>query len=328
MNRFRLFVLSAAVIALPVWPVDTVAGGEGRTEVGPGAVWKADPQFTDTVHAGCDTQSYPRLGECLVEAMREGGASSEAIRFAGSTGNEAWLRAYRETGKVDIAYVTYPFRANENQGVLLVNGDPSPVDVDGAGTPAESELKNDLVYRKLAERYPAISIWPGDRFGTETPVVEPLAGGRSRFHVGYVLRNGCRACEEIGSALFAFDFDRDGRFLGKRLMMVVDTTKGGFSDPAAPVRVEAGKELSIVLESNPSTGYRWGMGGAIDERTVRFLGKRFRPAVPGLMGSAGTEVWTFKAVGKGSAVVVLRYARPWEKGSEPLRQAAFVILVR
>lgn len=328
MNRFWMLVLLAAVSALTACSMGALAGVGGITEVGPEAVWKSDPRFMDKLHARCDTQSYPRLGECLVEAMRDGGASSEAIRFTGSIGNEAWLRAFRWTGKVDIAYVTYPFRANENQGVLLVNGDPSPIDVDGAGAPAEGDMNMDLVYQGLARRYPSVSIWPGDRFGTETPVAEPLAGGGSRFHVGYVLLNGCHACEVIGSALFAFDFDSDGKFLGKRLMMVADTTAGGFSDPAVPVRVEAGKDFSLVLESNPTTGYGWELASPPDEAVARFSGKGYRASAPGRMGSGGAETWTFRAQGKGLTVIFLRYVRPWEKGVEPIRQVAFVILVR
>ncbi len=327
MSRLSLLLL-VAVFAVPMSAGDAHACGKARSRVGAGAVWEVGPAFMDKVHARCGSLSFPQLGECLVGVMEQEGASPEAVRFTGTMGNEAWLRSFRETGKVDIAYVTYPFRANENQGILLVNGDPPRIDVDGAGIPAEEELKNDPVYQGLVERYPAVSIWPGDRFGTETPVSESLAGGGSRFHVGYVLRNGCRACEEIGSALFAFDFDAAGKFLGNRLMMVTDRTQGGFSDPTVPVTVKAGSEFSLVLESNPTTGYRWGLAALPDEAMVRFSGKRFRQSAPGLMGSPGAETWTFRASGKGRAVIFFQYARPWERQAEPARQAAFVILVR
>jgi predicted secreted protein len=260
--------------------------------------------------------------------MKGSGASPEAIAFSRDMGNEAWLRAFRESGRVDIAYVTYPFRANENQGILLVNGDPSPVDVDGSAVPSRGALEKDLVFEALAKRYPDISLWPGDRFGTDQPVAEQLPGGGTRFHVGYLLRNGCHACEEIGSAVFAFDFDSGGRFTGTKLMMVTDATGKGFSDPGKPIAVEVGKEFSLVLASNPTTGYGWSLASDPDEKVIIPAGSGYRPSASGLMGAGGAETWTFKAVGKGRTVIVLRYSRPWEKGVEPVREAAFVVIVR
>lgn len=321
-------LLVVAVIAVPVSADAGDVAENARPRVGAGAVWKAGPHFMDKVHASCGSLSYPQLGECLVLVMKQEGASPEAVRFTQSMDNEAWLRSFRETGGVDIAYVTYPFRANENQGVLLVNGDPARIDVDGPGMPNGDDLKTDLVYQGLERKYPAVSFWPGDRFGTDTPAAEPLAGAGSRFHVGYLLRNGCHACEEIGSAVFAFDFDATGQFLGSRLMTVTDMTKGVFSDPSAPVSVEAGKEFSLVLASNPTTGYQWNLAAPLDESVLGLSGKDYSPSAPGVAGAGGTETWTFRAKAAGRSVIFMSYGRPWEKGIEPLRHAAFVILVR
>lgn len=320
------------VLALASGPV-AVAGeacGEGTacSSVGPEAVWRSKQTFAERVHAGCGALSPPDLGRCLVKVMKQSGASREAVTFTESTGNEAWLRAFRETGKVDIAYLTWPFRANENQGVLLVNGEPSRIDVDDFDSSAGNALKNDLAYEGLAKRYPQISLWPGDRYGTNTPVVERLAGGGLRFHVAYLLRNGCHACEEIGSAVFAFDFDAGGRFMGKKLMMVTDKTTGGFTDPAVPIRVKSGTEFTIRLPSNPTTGYRWDLSSPPDEAVVKFASKDYKPSGTGLMGAGGMETWTFKAVARGKAEIFLHYARPWEKGVEPNKRAAFVVVVR
>jgi predicted secreted protein len=45
------------------------------------------------------------------------------------------------------------------------------------------------------------------------------------------------------------------------------------------------------------------------------------------MGAVGVETWTFKAVGKGRALIFLRYARSWEQDGEPIRQAVIVVEV-
>jgi predicted secreted protein len=292
-----------------------------------GDVWVPGPSFMDKVHGKCDSLSYPRLGSCFAEVMRESGASPGAVAFAGRMGNEAWLRAFRDTGRVAIAYITRPFRANENQGVLLVNGTPPMVDVDDVAREVQEDLKRDSVYAALAGRFPGISLWPGDRYGTEFPVARAMPGGGQRFLVGYLLRNGCHACEEIGSAVVAFDFDNAGAFTGTKVMMVTDTSGKSVSDPAVPLSVEAGREFSLTLPSNPTTGYGWVLAGP-EEGVVKLVGSSYRPSTPGLIGSGGMENWTFKAVGKGTTVLSFSYARPWEKGTEPIRQAAFVVIVK
>ncbi len=67
---------------------------------------------------------------CFAEQMRVAGASAAALAFLERTGNQGYLTAFVDAGKVDIAYAEYPFRANENAVVFLVNGEPSMLDVD------------------------------------------------------------------------------------------------------------------------------------------------------------------------------------------------------
>ena len=62
--------------------------------------------------------------------MKKAGASPAALAFTRRTGSQAYLRALREAGNVDVALAIYPFRANENEVWLLVNGDPPLIDVD------------------------------------------------------------------------------------------------------------------------------------------------------------------------------------------------------
>lgn len=329
MRSFQLAAFLFAVVVAPAQPGESAGkSAEFTCHVEKSAVWKPGPTFLETLHARCDTLAFPRLGKCLASLMKESGASPEALAFTRCMGKEAWLRAFLEKGRVDVAYLTYPFRANENQGILLVNGDPSPIDVDNLDLLTQAELKQDIIYGELAKRYPDISLWQGDRYGMETPVVEPLAKKRLRFYVGYLLRNGCHACEKIGSAIFAFDFDAEGKYLGDRLMMVTDTTQGKYSDPSVPVKVKAGGEFLLKLASNPTTGYRWSLSETPDNTVVKFAGNRYCSPTQARLGSGGVDTWIFKAVGKGRALIFLQYARSWEKDVEPIRQAAFVVEVR
>jgi hypothetical protein len=72
-------------------------------------------------------------------------------------------------------------------------------------------------YRAILGRFPSVSFWPGDR-GAEKPEVRKR--GR-QFVVAYLLRDQCHACAVVGRVRFAFSFDRNGRFLGTRLVSVI-----------------------------------------------------------------------------------------------------------
>ncbi len=43
------------------------------------------------------------------------------------------------------------------------------------------------------------------------------------------------------------------------------------SDPQQPIEVGAGKEFSITLEANPTTGYHWVLVGELDKNAVEFV---------------------------------------------------------
>jgi predicted secreted protein len=47
-----------------------------------------------------------------------------------------------------------------------------------------------------------------------------------------------------------------------------------------------------------------------------------------MVGAGGSEIWTFKAVGRGRTVVRLKCVRPWEQDVPPVEIAEYEILVQ
>ncbi len=123
---------------------------------------------------------------------------------------------FHKVGPVDVARVMYPLRANENYGLLLINGDPAILDVDDLKKLDRAAMEQNPMYQSVKQKYPATDIWPGDRSGTTWPQVNPLPDGGQQFIVGYPLINGCHACAHVGLALFAWDFDATGKFTGTK----------------------------------------------------------------------------------------------------------------
>jgi hypothetical protein len=213
LTLIRRFSLEIAWGVLVIGHAGAVRASMAQT-VEPGAVWKPPLNYIITIHQDCQNLSFPALGGCFVTEMQRLGASQQAVGFAEQLQNEGFLRDLQRTGKVDVAYVYYPFRANENDGCLLVNGNPALINVDALDALPQSSMHRDPAYISLLAQYPKISIWPGDRSGKVDPVVVEILPDRTqRFIVHYRLRDGCHACAQIGQASFGFEFDRNGRFL-------------------------------------------------------------------------------------------------------------------
>lgn len=206
-----------------------------RQLLGPQAVWAPGMTIMQDIRQECSSLSGQQFGECFSNGMQKTGASPQAVAFTYMTDNTGYMRDFRQVGQVSIAYVNFPFRANENQGAYLVNGTPPLIDIDDQSLLAKGELKQNPVYTSLAKKYSEITLFPGDRSGTSYLVAERLPGGQQRFIVGYNLQNVCHACEQVGTARFAFDFDSAGQFLGTKLISVTAAGR----EPAARRRGEA-----------------------------------------------------------------------------------------
>jgi predicted secreted protein len=335
MGRMLSVVAATGILLLAVALGPGAWAGEPR--IGPEAQWAAPADAITVIHKECDALVGLAFGECFVSVMGKLGASPRALAFARRMENAAYLREFRDTGIVDVAYIFFPFRANENYGCLLVNGEPPIVNVDDLQELPQDDLSADSAYRALAARY-RITIWPAERTGKHGPAVLHLPGGGQRFVVTYRLRDFCHACKVVGMAAFAFDFDAGGRFLGRRLI-VVRAGEGGGEAETSPkidgqtslpprVEVEAGKEFSIVLLSNHTTGYQWQVATPLDEQIVRRVGSEYVAPTVSRPGAGGKEVWTFRAVGLGRTEIALQHVRPWERGVAPVETAKYLVVVR
>ncbi len=177
-----------------------------------GAVWTPPADFRDAFHAACDGGEGQDIGACFLRAMEKAGAPAAAVDFARRTGDQGYLTQLRESGVVDVAYAEYPFRANENRVVLLVNGEPAAIDVDDPSLISTKIFQGNSVYAALSRSTSNIAVFPGDRSSLRFPRVLARAGGGQSYVVPYELTDGCHACKVLGDAYVGFDFDARGRF--------------------------------------------------------------------------------------------------------------------
>ena len=91
------------------------------------------------------------------------------------------------------------------------------------------------------------------------------------------------------------------------------------------ITVSRGQRFSIVLPSNPTTGYDWHWikpeeGKELEtlQKHIKLVKESYMPSnktIKGkaLMGAGGKKKFTFKATGKGSTPLTFEYKRIWER---------------
>jgi inhibitor of cysteine peptidase len=87
--------------------------------------------------------------------------------------------------------------------------------------------------------------------------------------------------------------------------------------------VKKGQEFTIILESNPTTGYQW--IPTFNTSMINLVSHNFQPSTTKLMGSPGTDTFKFKATNQGTESLKMIYKRTWEK--EFVKEKVFVIKV-
>ena len=102
----------------------------------------------------------------------------------------------------------------------------------------------------------------------------------------------------------------------------------GLNDNDSEVQLHKGQPFVVTLDSNPTTGFSWGVG-AIDGKIVRQVGQPIyiEPESQSL-GAGGSETLRFVAAETGETDLQLTYRPPWEEGVKPARLFQLRIVVR
>src|ERR1017187_1035558 len=133
-KAMRISVLFLTALVLSSCSLAQMSAGPASQpeagKIGPSAVWQPPQDFIAKAHAACDKAMNPvSSGECFINQMATQGAPGKAVSFSlmlykESDGQVGIMTAFQNAGPVDMARVLYPLRANDNYGLLLVNGDP------------------------------------------------------------------------------------------------------------------------------------------------------------------------------------------------------------
>jgi hypothetical protein len=176
------------------------------------AIWLPTGEVAQSLPGACAADQP----DCLPDLMRKAGASPAAVAFARSLNGEGYAESFVDHGRVDLVTAFFPFYANSNWRQFLVNGDPAVVDLNDWDRLEALDVDGDAAYRKLAAAYPEAILWPAAEFMG----VQEAADQGQRFLVYYPILNGCHACDVLGWANVAYDFDADGKLRDLALISV------------------------------------------------------------------------------------------------------------
>ena len=96
-------------------------------------------------------------------------------------------------------------------------------------------------------------------------------------------------------------------------VLIVSGTNICDNEPCAPqINASLGKEFTISLESNPSTGFEWWT--KFDPAYLSFSNSTFISGnkESGMVGVPGKEMFTFNPRSAGNTEVIMLLLRPWE----------------
>lgn len=100
-----------------------------------------------------------------------------------------------------------------------------------------------------------------------------------------------------------------------------------FTEPGTVFEVSVGDEVTIVLESNATTGYAWALEREVLADVVVLVDDEYVAPETDLVGAGGRQELTFAAVGEGTAEIALWYVRSFDDPKEPAQRAVFEVVV-
>ncbi len=303
----------------------STGGSRSHAPVGSAAIWHPGTAALKAIRSDC-SQPDPEFGPCFIKGMQENGASPSAIAFARSLQADGksgvgYMKDLTEGGHVAVAQVVFPRPQGSREAWLLVNGSPSPIDVDDLSLLPMTDVRSDMVFREIRRTFTKVGVYSEPR-SEPSPALIPRAAEAQEFLVNYALLNACGTCKRVGTAQFAFDFEGNGKFEGVSLRGVWMTPDQGTLAPVSMV-----KDFHFHLVADHAAGYRWQLASPLDERFVSLVSTTY--STPnGKAGIPGVEDWVFHPRAPGRTIIRFQKVHPGEKIVPRERRFFFVVTIQ
>ena len=112
------------------------------------------------------------------------------------------------------------------------------------------------------------------------------------------------------------------------LVQAADEVKLSRDDHGKTIMLAPGQSLTVVLPSNPSTGYSWSLLKNPNQAIIKKVSQVMEGPKEPIPGAGGEEHWKFQALVPGETRLVLVYKRAWEKLSKEDQRFALTLKVQ
>src|ERR1700678_662219 len=162
-SSFSVLIILAGCIA--AHPQATTADSQNAAQlkqagkITAAAVWQPPADFVTKAHAICNKGAGPAsFPQCFMNQIAAAGAPEAAVSFTrllykSSDGQVGIMSAFKNFGVVDVAQVSFPLRANDNSGLLLVNGDPPVLDVDDLTQLDRAAMEQSPMFQAIKRKF-------------------------------------------------------------------------------------------------------------------------------------------------------------------------------
>ncbi|SIR05619.1 hypothetical protein SAMN05880566_10842 [Janthinobacterium sp. TND4EL3] len=210
-TRFSRHLAGCAILAISSLAAMQAAHALETGPIDARAVWQER-----SLSACRSEQSRTAPDVCLLRTMQRSGAHPQAIAAAKmlvKADKAGFISAWRPLGKAALATVTYPFRANTNEGSLLIGSDGAAIDVDEDSVREEDRATP--AWRAFAAAHPdAVPFAPADFVGSTA-----TADGGQSVLFSTPLKS-CHACAGDGALLVAYTIDQAGIVRERKLLTI------------------------------------------------------------------------------------------------------------
>ena len=203
--------VSRASVCLFISFISSISYAASPSPYSSTSVWKVDPNKFMSILDSCKPDST----KCISQKMQQWGANASAIQFnqAVKGSGTGYLESFVEKGVVDLGSVFY-IRANTNTEYVMLNGSPAIVHTE---IDTVAGINKDPLYKTALRKYKDLEFW-----GTAAEFLSNKTTAKGIEYIfSYPMLNGCHACERPYNALVQFNFDKNGKFLGKKFVKLV-----------------------------------------------------------------------------------------------------------
>ncbi len=104
-------------------------------------------------------------------------------------------------------------------------------------------------------------------------------------------------------------------------------TTGVILDSQKINEVNISDVVIVKLSSNPSTGYTWCYGSS-DPSALRLISSNYVGPDSSILGAPGTQIFTFRAMHKGSLELTFKYYRPFEGMANDTETVVYDVFIK